>query len=250
MKLIKVILYTVSPFVFIFILPTFVLLLFKKPSHDRKWEFGQEKLVNFAFDTVNKNKVKIKNFRDFDWNSRNDVKKWTEKEFDINNIIGIDIVIAHFNGIGHIFLIFNLLDGTGIGMSIEARRDGGEKFTILGGLKFDYELIYIFASKKDLISLRRKRKEKLCLYQTKINAKKSQILFKLFAQKANKIYKKPEFYHIFFRNCGNLISDELKKISGKKFLFFGIMFFLPNITGKILFDMDIVKTDKSNFKEV
>ena len=249
MKVIKLILFILSPAIFLFVSPAFILLLIKKPSNNREWELGQNKLASIVFDNDNQCKVKINNFRNFDW-CKNQTNRWCTKDIDIKDITGLDVAVTHFGHIGHIFLIFNLINKKSVGVSIEARRDGGERFTIFGGLKFDYELIYIYADKQDLIDLRKKRNEKMYIYKTRMKAKTAQALFISFAHRTNKIHKEPEFYHLFFRNCANLITNELKRVTNKKFSFVDTYFFLPSVASRTLFNMGFIKTDKDNFKDV
>jgi len=233
------------------ILITAAFFVVKTPNHDRDWELGQEKLTNFVFSEDDKTKVKINNIRDFDWDA-GETDNWIEKEVDVKNITGLDVGVSHFSakdGIGHVFLIFNFGDGDNIGMSIESRRNDGEGFSILGGLKLDYELMYIFASKNDLLSLRKKRNEKIYLYEIDTSTEKAQKLFIALADRQNGIYEKPEFYHLFLKNCTNLIVKELKEISDKDFPFFEATF-LPGKAGEVLFDMGLIKTENDNFADV
>jgi len=141
--------------------------------------------------------------------------------FILSDIKGMEVGISHFSkeneGLAHVFTIFNLEDGRNIAVSIETRRDAGEEFGFLKGVFFDYELIYILATKEDLLSLREKRGEKIYVYPINTTAKKAQDIFRSFSKRVNSLYEKPEFYHILFKNCTSLTVDEVKKVSDKKF---------------------------------
>jgi hypothetical protein len=114
---------------------------------------------------------------------------------------------------------------------------------------FDYELIYILATKNDLLSLREKRNERIYIYPIKTTAEKAQKLFLNFAKRVNSLYEQPEFYHILFKNCTSLTVDEVKKISDRKFSWYE-QTLAPGYAGEALFDMGLIDTGLKDFKKV
>ena len=231
-------------------LTTGLLYIIKKPTHNRKWEKGQEKLAHFVFQKNNINQIKIENVRDYDWEKG--TSKWLEKNINVKDIVGLDVAVVHFlsnKNIGHIFLIFNFKNGDGLGISIEPRRDDREHFLVIEGFLLNYEILYVVATKKDLLGLRRKNKEPVYLYPINISAKQAQKLFLVLAKRQNKIYEKPEFYHPIINNCSNSIVRALRSISDRKFPFLEANIF-PGKAGEVLFRMGLIKTNETDFSKV
>lgn len=233
------------------IITNFSLMFFKNPSNDRDWEFGQQKLQKIEFNKDNK--IKIKDLRDYDWTKKGNEEKYINKEVNLDNLSGLEVGISHFSekneGIAHIFLIFNFDNDDNIALSIESRREKGEKFEILKGLTYDYELIYIWATKNDLLSLREKRDERVYIYPIKADIEKIKKILKSSLEKTNSLYEKPEFYHILFKNCATLIVDEVQKVSDLKFPM-KEQIFEPGYSDKALFDMGLLKTKLKDFEKV
>ncbi len=211
--------------------------MFATPVREgKKWEFGQEKMSKIF---VRYEKIKIENLRDFDWlkESKNEIKKYKNFEFNLNQIKSVDILISYFTKsdfIAHVFVIFNLKKGENIGVSIESRRIAGQKFSILGGMWYKYNLIYIFATEKDLIGLRKKRNEKLYRYHLVFNPDESQKLFLNLVKAEQKIFQKPEFYNTIWTNCTNLLVKEMEKVRDFDFPFLE-KYFLPGYTDEVLY---------------
>lgn len=234
---------------FIFFLLTFVFYIFSTKKKDAIWELGQEKIPEVVFSE--NGKIEIKDLRDFDWNNIGNETSWKDLKFKKSQIVGMEVGISHFHvneGIGHVFLIFNLDNGKDFALSIESRREKGEEFTFLGGLKFDYEISYFLATKKDLLSLRKKLNERVYVYPIKTSPKKSQEIFEILSKRVNSLKKDPEFYHIIFKNCTNSITREIEKISEKTFPILERSF-LPGYADRALFEMGLIETKEKSFEE-
>jgi hypothetical protein len=173
----------------------------------------------------------------------------------LSDIQGLKMGVSHFStndAVAHVFIVFDLKDDKkDFGLSIESRRDNGEPFSLLSGLKYDYELIYILATEKDLLELREKRNEEIYLYPVKISAKKAQDIFKKLSEKINSLDKKAEFYHLFSKNCTILIAQEIEKISENdvKFPFFTKVF-APGFSAKTVFKMGFIDTKEKDFEKM
>ncbi len=232
----------------IFLVGTAILFVVNKPSNDRNWELGQEKMARFYFNQEKPGKVKIENVRDFQW-SNPVVKRWVEKEVDVDEITGLDVGVAHFSpkqSLGHVFLIFNFKNDKPLGISVESRRSKNETFSVGGGFFFHYEILYVVATKDDLLGLRKKNKEPVYLYHINADTDKIKKLFLVLAQKENQLVEHPQFYHPIFNNCSNSIIKALWGISDKKFpLIRGSLF--PGYADEMLFDMGLIGDGKSDF---
>ncbi|PIR55462.1 hypothetical protein COU74_00805 [Candidatus Peregrinibacteria bacterium CG10_big_fil_rev_8_21_14_0_10_36_19] len=249
MPLLKLLAKIVIAILAFFVVLTLTLWLIKTPTNDSDWEFGQQKLQQVL---SNKDSITVKDLRDYNWTNKGQEENYTDLTFTLQDIQSLEVGESHFSiheGIGHVFLIFNLKDGRNVALSIESRRDKNEEFEIIKGLIFDYELIYILATKEDLLSLRKMRDERVYIYPIKTTPEKAQKLFQLVGEKVNSLYEKPEFYHLFFKNCTNLITKEVEKISDTRFPFYEKTF-APGYAGRALFKMGLIETDLKDFTEV
>ena len=216
--------------------------IFISPEREGKvWEFGQEKLPKVLIQNKN---IKIENLRDFDWSKKekNKIEKYKDFEFSLDEIQSVDLLISHFTKqefIAHVFVIFNLKNGENFGVSIESRRIAGQKFSIFGGMWYKYNLIYVVATEKDLISLREKRNEKLYRYHLILSPEESQKLFLNLARKEDELVKKPEFYNTIFTNCTNLLVEEMEKVRDFDFPFLE-KYFLPGYTDEALYEENLL----------
>lgn len=234
---------------------SFLIYSFKNPSNNKNWSIGEGKTTSIE---IIDDQVKIKNFRDADWanldlNSlQNDHSLFKDIEFKLSDIQSLHAVVSHFavlSEIAHIFIMFELKDKTSFGLSVEARKERGESYSLTGGLSAKYELIYLLSSYEDLVGLRLNRDETVYRYPIKATPKEAQSLFKEVAQRTNQLDKNPELYHLFIRNCTTEVVKLVNKIADIKFSRI-VQSFFPGDSGQALFKMDLIDTDLDNFEEV
>lgn len=233
-------------------LAVFVVVIFsgtifaKKPSHDRNWENGQDKLPKIE---IAGDKVKVDNFRNFDWQDNGEVENiYQQEEFDLDKLQGVDVIISHFDdfeGLAHIFLSFRFADNKNMVVSFETRREVGEEFSPLLGLMRKFEIIYVVGSERDIIGLRTDiRKERVHLYPISATPEKSRELFLLLANDINSIYAEPVFYNTLFNNCTNAITRRAEDISEINFPLTHKAI-LPGYMDEVLYELELIPTEKS-----
>jgi len=239
----------------IFVVISFIIYSLKSPSNNKNWSLGNSKTASIQ---INANQVTIKNFRDADWQNldvttlKNDDALFKDIEFQLSDIQSLKAVISHFaplSEIAHIFILFELKDNTVIGLSVEARKEQGEEYSLLGGLSAKFELIYLLASYRDIVGIRLMRDEDVYSYPIKITAEEAQALFKVVAARTNKIDKEPELYHLFLKNCTTEIVKLVNQITDNEFPRI-TQSFMPGDAGKALYKMDLIDSDAGNFNEV
>lgn len=221
-------------------------VLSKKPSHNRNWEIGQDKLSKVI---INKREIIIENFRDFAWQKESkNLNIYKTEKFYLDKITGIDVIISRFSrfkGLAHILLDFKFLDNKNLVVSLESRREVRESFSPIGGLFRKFEVIYVVGSEEDIIGLREKvRKERVDIYSTVINPKEAKEIFLSLARDINDIYNQPAFYNSLFNNCNKVITKNIAKILEIKFPFNYKMIF-PGFMDKVLMELKLIKDEKS-----
>ena len=226
-------------------------------SNDKNWSLGNSKTASIQ---INADQVVIKNFRDTDWQNlglditalKNDDALFKDLQFQLSDIQSLKAVVSHFailSEIAHIFILFELKDNTTIGLSVEARKEQGEEYSLSGGLSAKFELIYLLSSYRDLVGLRLMRDEEVYSYPIKATAEEAQSLFKEVAARTNQIDQKPELYHLFVKNCTTEIVKLVNKIANKSFPQL-VQSFMPGDAGKALYKMDLIESDTGSFEDV
>ena len=238
-----------------FMVGTLIIYSIKKPSNNRRWMVGEGKTASVQ---INSDQVFIKNFRDADWANidfaslENDDALFRGFEFKLSDIQSLRAGVAHFkllDELAHIFILFELKDGTNFALSVEARKGEDESYSLSGGLSAKFELIYLLGSYRDIVGLRLKRNEEVYAYPIKATPEEIQSLFKVVATRTNEIDKIPELYHLMFKNCTTEIVKLVNEISDISFPRL-VQSFMPGDAGQTLYKMDLIKHDSESFKDI
>lgn len=239
----------------IFVVISFVVYTLKSPSNNKNWSLGNSKTASIQ---IINDQVKINNFRDADWGNldissiKNDDALFKDIEFKLSDIKSLKAVVSHFavlSEIAHIFILFELKGNTTIGLSVEARKEQGEEYSLLGGLSAKFEVIYLVASYRDLVGLRLMRDEKVYSFPIKATAEEAQSLFKVVAARTNQIDLQAEHYHLFIKNCTTEIVKLVNQIAKQNFPRLTQSFF-PGDAGKALFKMGLIDSDSTDYEVI
>ena len=233
-------------------LVTAILYFFIEPKQDRDWVVEHRLLASIDIQgEANNPSISVKNIRDFKWESTNKVH-YQNMQFQLENIVELKAVVSHFfviSEIAHVFMIFVLDDGREFGVSIEARRELGEAFSIEGGLFAQFEIIYVLATPDDLLGIRKVNGESTHLYPIKETKEKARELFLLIADKVNGLNDKPEMYHLLFKNCTNQLVKHVSILTEQKYPWY-FQTLAPGNTAKTLYDFDLIDMPNMRFEEI
>lgn len=215
-----------------------------RPSHDRVWELGQERLphITFAGDVVT-----IESFRNFDWRKEGGAQvRYETRTFSLSTLQGVDVFISHFDefeGLAHIFLSFGFSDGEHVVVSFETRRERGEQFSPTLGLLRQFEVVYVVGSEEDVVGLRTDlRNERVYLYPTKATPAQAQALFKVIANDIHAIYTQPRMYNTLTHNCTNALTRRVEDIAAINFPFTWKTLF-PGYFDEVLYELGVIVND-------
>lgn len=249
-------------FVLLFSILSALMYWYKTPLENTEWEAGQETNATISItstklsnnDSTLLQQVVIRNMRDYDWSQHQELKGsgYRDIHFKLSELKSLKVAVSHFSAISelaHVFLLFELENGESFGLSVEARREKGEEYTLRGGLLAQFELVYLIATERDLVGLRKERNEKIYIYPIRVKEKNIQKLFEVVASKTNQINDKAEFYHLFLKNCTTQIVDLVDKISNKKFPKFA-QSFAPGNAGHALYEMGLIDIEADSFEVV
>lgn len=173
------------------------------PSHERRW-LPEQRLLPRA-DIVG-SLVTIHNVRNFRWGPGRDVQRsWEKRSYDLDAVSSVWYVLTPFSrdrrGPAHAFVSFGFDDGRYLAISVEARREEGEDYSILGGLLKRYEIMYVAGDERDLIQLRAQRGDDVYVYPVRATREQARELLRDMLVRMNELYEAPEFYGTLLNNC-------------------------------------------------
>jgi len=217
-------------------------LFLKEPSHARNWKTAHEKLPQVE---IQDNLISIRGVRNFRYNSDETVasKDYYDRTYDLDKLSGLWFGVQLFGGeaVGHAFVSFEFGDGTYLVLSIEARQEVGESYSVLNGFLREYELIYILADERDVIGLRTHvRKKDVYLYR--IVAPLENIRGYLVRQmtRAQEIYQVPEFYNSITQNCATSLFEMTKTPALKRYSDYRVL--LSGYAYRLLYEISAIDT--------
>jgi hypothetical protein len=131
-----------------------------QPSNERTWEYGMETLPHI---TVDGNIVDVESERDFRWTTDGPLSSdYVDRRFDVERLQRVWFVQEPFTiepfdgltGVAHTYMVFDFEDQPPVAVSLEARRERGERSDAVRGAFNDFELIYIWGTEQDVTGRR------------------------------------------------------------------------------------------------
>ena len=191
-----------------------------QPSNERAWALGQERMPHTVFQ--GNDTVLIRNIRSFDYDSAGNVRapRYRSNTYNLDSLQTVWFILAPFEpenrGPAHSFLSFGFADSQYVAISVEARREANESYSIVKGILKRYEIMYVVGTETDLIRSRVARGDDVYLYPIRASKEKVRLLFTEMLQRANQLYSKPEFYNTLTNNCTTNILEHVNAFAAKK----------------------------------
>ncbi len=183
-------------------------------SHNRDWvpEYGRLPRCEFQED----GRFRVHDIRDFRYRSETsfDIRYRTD-DFDLKQLESLDFVVVHWDnmeGIAHTMLSFGFRGGQQLVFSVETRRDRGDVYGAIPGIYKQFELIYLIGTEADLLGLRTNyRHEQVYLYPTNATTEEMRVILLDLLEKANGIYRQPQFYNSLTSNCTTSLLPSIRR---------------------------------------
>jgi len=217
---------------------------FLAPSNDRDWSPDQAVLATAEF---HGDQVTVHNIRHITYRTLDDYTvEHYDQTFDLSRLTSVDFIVVPFNdmpSIGHTMLSFGFGDCDYLGVSVEIRKERGEKFGALNGFFNQYELIYVVADERDLIE--RRVAFDLCdvyVYRTRATPAEARALLRDVMRRVNKLACQPEFYNTLTNNCTTNIRNHINKLAPER-VPYDYRVLLPGNSDKLAYDLGLLKTD-------
>jgi len=222
----------------------------KKPELNRNWEIDSKVLPHF---TIGTSTITIDNLRDFTYEKNVVVSAdYYSETFNLDDIEKTYLLFNPFGeweGVAHSFFVFTFKDGKSVSVSIEARREEGEKYDVVLGVLNHYEGWYAFGSTQDFINRRLVyNTEDLYQYPLLISTTTSRALFVDVSEQAQKLETKPMFYNTVTSNCTNLLADSANRVKKGSIPFHYSRLFTGYADNQ-LYDLKLIPHDRP-FEEI
>ena len=167
-----------------------------------------------------------------------------DKTFDLDELRSVDFIVVPFNetpSLGHTMLSFGFEDGEHLAVSVEIRKERGQKFSAIGGFFRQYELIYVVASERDVIQKRVNcDRSDVYLYRSTATPEQARELFVDVMRRVNKLAKSPEFYDTLTNNCTTNIRNHVNHLKPDE-VPYDYRVLLPGFSDELAYDLGLIE---------
>lgn len=166
-----------------------------------------------------------------------DSERYRDAAFDFSDLRNVWFVLEPQPGsdlAAHTLLLFEFTDDRLLGITIEARRERNEDYSAVRGVWNSFELSYIWASARDLLTRRAVMLEhEVFIYPVAITDDQERVLIQRLLQRTIDLETRPRFYNTLFSNCTN----ELAKATDIDWHY---SFILTGVSDNHLFDIGLI----------
>ena len=188
-----------------------------RPSNDRSWVNDNERVATAEFDG---DVVTIRNVRDFHWRTTRDFdERWIDVKINLDKMSKIWFVLEYFDPkkrqMAHTIIGFETENGERIACSIEVRREKGERYHPLKGLFRQYELIYVWATERDVIGVRTRCRKKSVTHLFEavvLGPGNERRMLESYLRRTNKLSEDPEWYNTITNTCTTNIVGHVNEV--------------------------------------
>lgn len=191
--------------------------LLLQPSNFRSWVNDNKRR---AWVDYHGDEVTIRNVRDFEWRGNQDFsERWVDMSFRLDEVSKIWLFLEYFEPtikvMAHTILSFEFEDGRRVACSVEVRRKQGKQFSALKGIFRHYELIYVWATERDVIGVRtrcRKRSVTHLFEAVILEEDSKRKMLESYLRRTNKLHDEPEWYNTITNTCTSNIARHVNDV--------------------------------------
>lgn len=186
------------------------------PLKRSTWSPGHAFLARAAFE--GDSAVTIRQLRDFAYTADGSpITRRQDARYPLDRLTSVWFVLTPFSttfrGPAHALLSFGFDDGRYVAVSVEARREAWEEYSLVSGMLRRFELAYIVGTERDLIGRRALHDgDDVYLYPVATTPERARRLFREMLERANAVQDDPEFYHTLWNNCTTNIVDHVNRV--------------------------------------
>lgn len=225
---------------------TAALLALRTPSNDRDWAADHAVPARVERDGE---RITLRDVRDFRHRDDGDYDEaYRDVAFHPDDVRGVWLVLAPFaqrwRGLAHTFLSFELTDDRFVAVSVEARREAQETYSLVGGMMRGFEVTYVLGTEEDVIGLRAIRGDSLYLYPGRATPAQARDLLLDVLERAEAVRVEPEFYHTLLNNCATNLRDHVNRLTSDPLPYgWGMLF--PGYSDKAALEHGLLDTELS-----
>jgi len=192
------------------------MLLGPSPAVDRDWIEEHSVAPEFIVDG---DRLTVRGVRNFAWAGASSYEpRWEDREYDLAALQRVWYILTPFStawrGPAHALVSFEFEGDEFLAISVEARREVGEKYGLVKGMFRRFELIYVAGDERDLVGLRAlHRGDSVYTYPARASAEGARALLLDMAEEANRLRTNAAFYHTVFDNCTTRIVDHVNRVT-------------------------------------
>lgn len=211
------------------------------PSNNRDWT---PEVATIPFAAISGRQYTLRNIRNCNYVTAEDyVVDYYDRQIQIDQIQSVDFIVVPFKNapkLAHTMISFGLDDGSYLAVSIEVRKEIGEKYNALWGAGPKFELIYVLSDERDVIRLRTKHRDSdVYVYPTVASPQQSRALFSDVITRINKLAVEPEFYNSINNNCTTNLAGHVNQVSPDK-ITYGWKVLLPGFSAEYAYELGLL----------
>ena len=215
----------------------------RQPSNGREWAVGYAVM---PYGEIEGDVVSIYNIRNFTWISEDEaLVSYFNESFNLSSMDkGYFLVETwmELDAVAHIMFSFEYGNGSYFVVSVESRKEKGEKYSSVLGFFNKYELIYVIGSESDLLPLRTyHRGNTLYMYPINATPEDVQKLFVDILERVNSLYDEPEWYHAVTSSCTTNLIDHAERMSPR--IKAGRARYFPGYSDKVAYELGLIDTE-------
>jgi len=214
-----------------------------EPSNDRDWSEDQSRTARAIVEGAH---VTLRDVRDFrydgtgSWDAR-----WYDLTVDTSELEGIDFFLIRFAEnptVGHTMVSFRFAGERFVVVSIEVRKERGERFGLLKGLFRQFELAYVVGDERDLVQLRTNhRGDDVYLYPCAGSHETQVAYFLELCRGIERLHESPAFYDTVGRNCTTVLARHWERVMGVE-LGFDHRILLPGLVDELVAELGLIES--------
>jgi hypothetical protein len=188
------------------------------PRGPKNWALDQSRLatIRIAGDTV-----RVRDVRSFVYGDSGAVTpRWVDRTYRLDRLERVWFAVSPFaswRGPAHTFLSFQFSDSTFVSVSVEARRQVGEKYSPLQGALRQYRLMVVIGEERDVIGLRANVwNDPVYLYPGRATAAQARALLLALLQRERGLVDEPEYYNTLTNNCATNLAWAVNRVAPKR----------------------------------
>lgn len=216
----------------------------RAPRSDRSWAVDHARPVRVE---IGDDHVVLHDVRDFEWRSPTEFEeRYRTERIELSDVRGVWFVLAPFakrwRGLAHSFVSFEFADDRFLAVSVEARREAGEDYSLTRGLWRGFETTYVVGTEHDLVGLRALRGDTLFVYPSRATPEQARTLFVDMMERAESLRTDPEFYHTILNNCNTNLRTHVNRVASEP-LPWGWGILLPGYSDALALDHGLLDTE-------